>query len=377
MEGASIIENMDSEVSAKEYYLRKDFLEAMEPWLFGREIWITNAPRPLYASNTDELRDLIERYSPEGPGPFSLLFSVETFSDPPRLGTESPDSLRITWDFFLDIDAEDFQAAKLAASKALKTLRLFGVRNFLLKFSGRRGFHLVIPGLSLDIFGPGEFRAAYPRLAIGLARWFEAVMGEPSVKVDLGVYKPRQMMRAPYSLHERTGLASVPVEDPGTFKVEDARIEGARISKERAFPKGEAGEAEALLFSLRDWLKGHRREPQNGIKIVRQPLGDEKPGAYGWVEGLLDNPLDDGRHRLLWLVVAPYLVNVKRLSRHEAKTIARNWLTECNRKKPIEGDMNRLAAYYIDYAARTGIKPLSLKAIRTKPEYKELWEILS
>jgi len=37
------------------------------------------------------------------------------------------------------------------------------------------------------------------------------------------------MMRAPYSIHEKTGLVSVPVADPINFRVEEAKIEHVKI----------------------------------------------------------------------------------------------------------------------------------------------------
>ena len=356
----------------KRFYLRDDFLEMIEPWLWGREIWLSNAPRPLKADDKNEFKDLIERYGVNEP--FHFFLSVEIFSEPLKLKTERPESLRVSWDFFLDLDSEDFTATKRAAAKALKALKMFNVENYLLKFSGRRGFHLIIPGLSLDVFAPGEFRQAYPKLAISLAEWFKAVINEQTVKVDISVYKPRQLMRAPYSIHEETGLVSVPVENPLEFKLEDAKIES--IKEIPPLPlKGRAGEAQELLVSLRDWLKEHKEEL--GLKIIsRGEIGERKIRAYGWIEKILENPLDDGRHRLLWLVIAPYLVNIKGLPLHEAEEIAYGWLSECSKIKLVEGDLTRLAKYYVEYAARTGLRPLNLKSLKMKPEYRDLYEII-
>ena len=359
----------------KRFYLRDDFLSVIEPWLWMREIWFpgTYAPRPLKADGADEFKMLVEKYGVNEP--FGLFISVETFRDPFKVGVERPESLRVGWDFFLDLDAEDFEDAKRAACKAVKALAMFDVESFLLKFSGRRGFHLIIPSLSLDIFAPGEFRLAYPMLAEMLARWFAAVINEPNVKVDPSVYKPRQMMRAPYSVHERTGLVSIPVEDPLRFRAEEAKIEHVKIYE---LPlKGRVGEAGALLESVREWWSIHgSTEP--GLKIIsRGKFEETRKLAYRWVEKLMENPVIDGRHRILWLIIAPYLVNVKRLSLEEAEKEAFNYLVKCSQLKPIEGSLNRLVKYYVEYAARTGLKPLSLETLRTKPEYKDLYEIIS
>jgi len=153
----------------KQFYLRDDFLSMIEPWLWMRELWLlgTYAPRPLKADNKEEFRLLIEKYGVDKP--FGLYISVATFSDPLKVDDKSAESLRVGWDFFLDLDSESLEDAKRAASKAVKALAQFNVEGFLLKFSGRRGFHLTIPGLSLDVFAPGEFRLAYPKLAVLLA----------------------------------------------------------------------------------------------------------------------------------------------------------------------------------------------------------------
>ncbi|MBS7612537.1 DNA primase noncatalytic subunit PriX [Candidatus Bathyarchaeota archaeon] len=96
--------------------------------------------------------------------------------------------------------------------------------------------------------------------------------------------------------------------------------------------------------------------------------------AYRWIEELLKHPVDDGRHRLLWLVVAPYLVNVKGVPVSEAEKIAYDWLVECCRRKKVEGDLRRLAKYYVNYASRRRLKPLSFQTL--KSQYPELFEIV-
>jgi hypothetical protein len=358
----------------KQFYLRDDFLSIIEPWLWMREIWFpgTGAPRPLKADNKEEFRLLIEKYGVNKP--FGIYISTEIFQDPLKV-KDKAESLRISWDFFLDLDSENLEDAKRAASKAVKALAYFNVESFILKFSGRRGFHLIIPGLSLDVFAPGEFRLAYPKLAVMLAEWFKAVINEPNVKVDLTVYKPRQMMRAPYSIHEETRLVSIPVEDPLKFRVKEAKIEHVKIHE---LPlKGRAGEAGELLESVREWWKT-QTPTEPGLKIISRGKVDEAQSkAYRWIERLIESPIDDGRHRVLWFILAPYLVNVKGLSLEEAEQIALDYLTKCSRIKPIEGDLNRLVKYYVEYAARTGLKPPSLKTLRTKTEYEDLYKIIS
>jgi len=65
--------------------------------------------------------------------------------------------------------------------------------------------------------------------------------------------------------------------------------------------------------STAEWTQQHKTKPAIKIIDAGKTIARAKP-KYKWIEHLLVSPVDDGRHRLLWLVIAPYLVNVKNLS---------------------------------------------------------------
>lgn len=72
--------------------------------------------------------------------------SVERWSSPMSLASDNHDKLRIGWDFILDIDSKlGIEEAKLAAELIISVFKKYGIKNYGLKFSGRRGFHLVLP----------------------------------------------------------------------------------------------------------------------------------------------------------------------------------------------------------------------------------------
>jgi hypothetical protein len=49
-----------------------------------------------------------------------------------------------------------------------------------------------------------------------------------------------------------------------------------------------------------------------------------------WIEKLLDKPLDDSRKYCIWRVFAPYLINVRGLSKLETFDAIKAWLDKCN-----------------------------------------------
>lgn len=91
-----------------------------------------------------------------------------------------------------------------------------------------------------------------------------------------------------------------------------------------------------------------------------------RPAEYGWIEGVMKRPVADGRHRLLWLVLAPYLVNVKGLDLEEAREAALAYMRACDRVKRMEGNVEGLVRYYVDYAARKRLRPMSIRSLREK-----------
>ena len=83
---------------------------------------------------------------------------------------------------------------------------------------------------------------------------------------------------------------------------------------------------DCALAAIADGVRNLRRGPfpkqLQGVKNdVIQYVPSPKPmtnKGYLYVEDLLAHPVSDGRHRLVWLVLAPYLVNVKKLDEETA-----------------------------------------------------------
>jgi len=48
-----------------------------------------------------------------------------------------------------------------------------------------------------------------------------------------------------------------------------------------------------------------------------------------WIEKLLDTPIDDYRKNAISLILAPYLINVRKVSYDVALNIINSWLSKC------------------------------------------------
>lgn len=79
-----------------------------------------------------------------------------------------------------------------------------------------------------------------------------------------------------------------------------------------------------------------------------------------WIERLLQTPLSNDRKYCIWRILAPYLVNTRKLSDEDALSIIMTWLENCNAVGRLTFNPRKRARYDIRYARRKGSYPLSM-----------------
>jgi Primase X len=80
-----------------------------------------------------------------------------------------------------------------------------------------------------------------------------------------------------------------------------------------------------------------------------------------WIEKLLETPIDDYRKNAVNLILASYLINVRKLSYDAALNI-------------IDQDFNYMVRYALKYSAKNGQRPLKLDTLKMKN--KKLYQLL-
>lgn len=129
------------------YYSRKDVQEAIFQFCRNRE----TVPRYYegFGKRPDSFQypgDIIQQVNR---GATSFHCSEELWENPlsisTELGKEQFNELRLGWDLIIDIDCKWFDYAKIAAKSIINSLKISGIRNIGLKFSGGKGFHILVP----------------------------------------------------------------------------------------------------------------------------------------------------------------------------------------------------------------------------------------
>ncbi|MEM0094482.1 MAG: DNA primase noncatalytic subunit PriX [Candidatus Micrarchaeaceae archaeon] len=95
--------------------------------------------------------------------------------------------------------------------------------------------------------------------------------------------------------------------------------------------------------------------------IGPMPTPSAPSGRYAWIERLLNTPLPDFRHRIVNIVLAPYLVNVKGLSEEQAADVISKYIERCKELNPNTNITESYIRYQCSYSKKRGLRPLSFK----------------
>jgi len=129
------------------YYSRKDVQEAIFNFCKKRE----TVPRYYegFGKRPDTLEypgDILQQVKR---GATSFHCSEEIWSDPLKISTELRkeefEELREGWDLLIDIDCKWFDYSRKAAKAIVTALQFHGIENLGIKYSGSKGFHIIVP----------------------------------------------------------------------------------------------------------------------------------------------------------------------------------------------------------------------------------------
>ena len=98
---------------------------------------------------------------------------------------------------------------------------------------------------------------------------------------------------------------------------------------------------------------------------------------YEWIEHLIQTPIENWRKLVIDLVLAPYLINVRKLSYQESYKIIRNWFDKCyNPNKDNYRNFEYRIKYVLKNAINKQTRPMSQHKIKTDSNYSKLYILL-
>jgi hypothetical protein len=114
-------------------------------------------------------------------------------------------------------------------------------------------------------------------------------------------------------------------------------------------------------------------ELSKGIKLEeKRAILAENAGSYAWIDRLLTTPIPDVRHRTVNLILAPYLMNVRKLDEQDAVKIISDYIERCKLLSPNTTVNESYIRYQCRYSKTKGMRPLA--ASRAKELLAEMIE---
>ncbi len=271
--------------------------------------------------------------------------SVERWQQPMKLDVglnkTDLDKMRIGWDVFIDIDVDNFEIAKITARKILDALKDHGVNSYNIKFTGGSSFHIGIPFESMpEKINMTPTSQMYPELMqkiVEYLKWYirdglkeelqnfgtpqqisqkigkkvEEITTEQGIDpfkiVMMDIFSSRHLFRLPYSMHESSGLVSLPIKPMNLERFEKVQAQPEKIKVEEKFLalRIHTKDAEALVVEASDWAAKHMVEKPEEltkmkIKTNMKVISEEffPPCIQKIMEGM-----KDGRKRSVFVLI--------------------------------------------------------------------------
>jgi hypothetical protein len=133
--------------------------------------------------------------------------------------------------------------------------------------------------------------------------------------------------------------------------------------------------SEFYIFLADSKIKEIRKNRERLDGSIRYPSLYENNNKTRWIETLFQTPIHDHRKYAIWRILAPYLINIKKVSYEEALNIIKVWLGKCDKITPLDFGVNNKIKVNLTAAAKVGYHPMGFSDL--KAENKELYSIIS
>jgi len=346
------------EVDLLNYYGREDIQKAILKCAKDREIAIRFndsgfGKRPEILQYKSDVFEFAKQ------GATSFHCSVERWKNPSQLTTtlskKELDGLRSGWDLLIDIDCPFLEYSKITANLIVMAMKAKGIKSMAVKFSGNHGFHIAVPfeAFPREIVGTEikEVKDYFPDgvriIALYLQEMIRKHLSEEILKKERieeiikktkkkfnevvvnGVFDPfkivsidslmissRHLFRMPFSINEKSWLASVTIDpqkilefDIEIAKPENVKVEFDFLNREDV----KINEAKNLFDDAFQWNNEFKiREEYNSLfkKDIKIEKKNNFSSELNFVDEVLFPPcikkilngLEDGRKRSLFVL---------------------------------------------------------------------------
>jgi hypothetical protein len=271
----------------------------------------------------------------------------------------------VTWKpelLFIDLDLADFKSIKsleLALNKTKKNIQesLNGIPTII---GSGNGYHIIQPVECPIISEKIEQFSKYNNPSQEFLRFAKDFLSNG--KADKAHHPSFNscLLRAPGSINSKC-LDNRDKRLSGNIKVKTIqKWNGVRAPITREF-----------IEDFRTYLEQKITDQENNIATNnnRQRIhynNTDNNNSIEWIEKLLQTPIADYRKNTVSLILAPYLINIKKSSYSESFEIINEWLSKCNDLNKLDQRFDNRIKRSLKTAIEKKIPPMKLETLREK-----------
>ena len=131
-----------------------------------------------------------------------------------------------------------------------------------------------------------------------------------------------------------------------------------------------------LLIPFKTWLTQKRIDEKlkNAKFQMTVSRNQERTNTIKWLEKeILERSLSDHRKYIIWRILSPYLLNVKKLPKEEAYSVMKEWLDKCDKIEKLNFNPKTKIKDGLKGASK-GYYPISMEKL--KEENRQLYELI-
>jgi hypothetical protein len=124
----------------------------------------------------------------------------------------------------------------------------------------------------------------------------------------------------------------------------------------------------SLLYDFYLWLANEKiKESKKQIEIsTHQSNIRRTSNSIRWIDKLLQTPIKDYRKNAVSIILAPYLINIRKMPFADAFKTIQEWLNKCASLRALDSNFNYRVKYAINTAIESGIPPMKFDTLRRK-----------
>jgi hypothetical protein len=135
-----------------------------------------------------------------------------------------------------------------------------------------------------------------------------------------------------------------------------------------------------MLTPFKTWLTQKRidelkkTEKKNAKFQMAVSKSQERTNTIKWIEkGILEHPFSDHRKYIIWRILSPYLLNVRKLPKEEAYSVMKEWLDKSDKLEKLRFNSKIKIKDGLRGASK-GYFPISMEKL--KEENRQLYDLV-